>query len=69
MHGVDKVNRRWLRAQKGLIRKAANGDDVVVWGEVLDRLPKRDGAAGTERKTQKMAVATAGMRRVNLGSL
>lgn len=71
MHGDDKVNRRWLRAQKGLIRKAANGDDVVVWGDVLDRLPKRDGDTSDESSASTRAArrVPAGLRRVDLGSL
>ena len=69
--GRDDNNRRWLRAQKGLIRKAANGADVVVWGEVLDRLPKRDGDEGRRSATSVPAAGgpRSRLRRVDLGSL
>lgn len=63
--GDDKRNRAWLRSQAGLIRKAANGEDFVIWGEVLDRHPTKD--SNEESEARSKPKRTGGLPRVSLG--
>jgi hypothetical protein len=65
--GCDRRNRVWLR-QQGLIHRADNGKEVVIWAEVVDLLKRAPAIGAIPKVTARRRRRTASnLPRFDLG--